>query len=66
MNANFPAQAPKKILVADDNPDMIETVFQYFSDAPQSYELLNACNGAIAYQIAHEELPDLIIMDWEM
>ncbi|OJJ16776.1 hypothetical protein BKI52_33260 [marine bacterium AO1-C] len=66
MNANFPVQTPKKILVADDNPDVIETIFQYFSDAHQPYELLNACNGAIAYQIAQEELPDLIIMDWEM
>jgi CheY-like chemotaxis protein len=56
----------KKILVADDNPAVIETIFKYFTDTHQPYELLNACNGAIAYEVAREELPDLIIMDWEM
>ncbi|WP_299457858.1 response regulator [uncultured Microscilla sp.] len=56
----------KKILVADDNPAVIETIFQYFNDTRQPYELLNACNGSIAYQVAREELPDLIILDWEM
>ena len=60
-----PYQA-KCILIADDDPVTIQTISSLFEDAQQSYELLNASNGAMAYQIARQELPDLIIMDWEM
>jgi len=56
----------KKILVADDNPAILKTIFKYFSEANPAYEVLYAYNGAFAYQVASEELPDLIILDWDM
>lgn len=65
MNTNH-LTSPKKILVADDEPNVIKTIFRYFTDAKEPYVLLSANNGAVAHQIAREALPDLIIMDWEM
>ncbi len=56
----------KKILVADDDPQVIKIIFKYFTDTNHPYELLSASNGAIAHQIAQEEVPDLLILDWEM
>lgn len=54
----------KKILVADDDPINLEVVLELL-DA-NDYEVLYATNGQVACEIAENELPDLIIMDWQM
>ncbi len=54
----------KKILVVDDNPDIINSIINVFEeDAVIFYQ---ARNGNDAYNIACIELPDLVITDWEM
>lgn len=53
-----------KILIVDDDPHNLEVVLEYLSDKPD--ELLYAPNGQRAIELAKEELPDLILMDWEM
>ena len=53
-----------KILVADDDPGILELIVEYLIDQPE--ELLYAPNGQKAVEIAQEVHPDLIIMDWEM
>lgn len=55
---------PAKILIADDDPLNLEVMLNYL-DADQ-LEILYAPNGKKAIQIAVEEIPDLIILDWEM
>ncbi len=53
-----------KILIVDDDPQNLELILEYLSDKPD--ELLYAPNGKKALELAREEVPDLILMDWEM
>ena len=56
--------AKKKILVADDDSLNLEVVLELLDG--KEYEVLYAHNGKIACEIAESELPDLIILDWQM
>jgi CheY-like chemotaxis protein len=56
----------KKILVVEDEPGHLKTIIEYLMDTGQDYDLISATNGLNAFTIAETEIPDLIIMDWEM
>src|ERR1051325_4746583 len=51
----------KKILVADDEPDIVE-IIQY-NQAKEGYEVVTAKDGDDALQKARSTNPDLIILD---
>jgi CheY-like chemotaxis protein len=51
----------KTILLIDDNPDVFELFRQYLLGQP--YRLLTAADGAAAFQMIHNMLPDVIILD---
>ena len=53
-----------KILIADDNPEIINQITDILDRF--DYELYAAVNGNSAYMVAQKSLPDLIIMDWDM
>jgi len=53
-----------KILVADDNKDLLESVMKTLTE--QDFKVFLAPNGKIACEIADIKEPDLIIMDWVM
>lgn len=53
------------ILVVDDKVEIIRLIANYLDEIPQ-FSVINANNGALACQIAKEQQPDLIIMDWDM
>lgn len=53
-----------KILLCDDDSNNLDVVLEYFKDKPD--QVLYAPNGKIGCQIAKEERPDIIIMDWSM
>lgn len=53
-----------KLLVADDSPKNLNVILNFFS--ADHVEILYASNGQLAIDIAKKELPDLIIMDWDM
>ena len=53
-----------KILVVDDDTRSLQVVVNHFSDT--NYELIHAPNGELGCQVAFDELPDLILMDWAM
>lgn len=55
---------PNRILVADDDPVNLELILDFLSEKDD--EVLYAPNGQRACELAREELPDVIIMDWEM
>ncbi|OJJ22777.1 hypothetical protein BKI52_00035 [marine bacterium AO1-C] len=57
---------PKSILVADDDPVVIRTIFQCFKQMNGKYDLLNASNGQAAYEITLSEKPNLLLLDWDM
>ena len=55
---------PKKILIVDDEPHiraLLEQTLEDFED--KGVELLTASDGLEAWEIAQEELPNLIILD---
>jgi two-component system alkaline phosphatase synthesis response regulator PhoP len=51
----------KKILMADDDPDVIEVVSMLLED--EGYEMVTAKDGAEALEKMKQESPDLIILD---
>jgi two-component system phosphate regulon response regulator PhoB len=51
----------KKILVVDDEPDVVELV--EFNLKTAGYQVLRAGDGGEALRRAREELPDLIVLD---
>ena len=52
---------PKKILLADDEPDMVALVSVRLKAA--GYEVISASDGATALELAKQEQPDLLILD---
>jgi len=52
---------PKKILVVDDEPDLVETV--RYPLEMEGYQVLIAYNGEDGLNQARKEGPDLIILD---
>ena len=53
--------SPKKILIADDEPDILEII--QFNLAAEGYDVITAKNGDEAIEQAKKHLPDLIILD---
>ncbi len=56
----------KVVLVVDDSWEVIETIAIGLKKINPSYQLINAANGLVAYEIATKKVPDIIIMDWDM
>jgi DNA-binding response OmpR family regulator len=63
MNVNAHA-APAVVLVADDEPTMLELVSRHLRsiDSPK-LEVLEASDGDEAWKLARERLPDLVVLD---
>jgi two-component system alkaline phosphatase synthesis response regulator PhoP len=51
----------KKILIVDDNPNVLKLLNISLSKA--GYQIVEAENGEVAFQVANKERPDLIISD---
>ncbi len=51
----------RKILIVDDNPSVLKLLNISLSKA--GYDIVEAENGEVAFQVANKELPDLIISD---
>jgi DNA-binding response OmpR family regulator len=54
----------KKILVVDDEPDIVDGFTTFFED--NGYETISASNGKDAFALAQSEHPDLITLDITM
>jgi two-component system alkaline phosphatase synthesis response regulator PhoP len=54
----------KKILVVDDNPDILTMLKDYLSQ--EGFEVVSAADGQKALFVAREEKPDCIILDMMM
>jgi len=59
VNGNY------KILIVDDDISIIKSIMLVLIKNP-AYQVLTTSNGKSACEIACTELPDLIIMDWQM
>ena len=51
----------KLVLVADDEPGMVAMVGGYLRG--KGFQVIEASDGALAWDLAHERLPDLVILD---
>ncbi len=56
----------KTILIIDDNRDIIRSIAEDLRTHNHHFRVINANNGLNGVRIAREELPDLILMDWDM
>lgn len=52
-----------KILIVDDNPNVLRLLNISLSKSPAKYEIVEAENGEMAFDVANKEKPDLIISD---
>jgi DNA-binding response OmpR family regulator len=55
---------PKKILIVDDEPQIVEICRDYLNAA--GYDTVTANNGIQGVTLAHREKPDLIVLDLMM
>jgi DNA-binding response OmpR family regulator len=63
MNVNAHA-APAVVLVADDEPTMLELVTRHLRSIEQPrLEVIEASDGDEAWKLARERLPDLVVLD---
>lgn len=53
--------APRKILIADDDPDILEIL--RYNLAQEGYEVFTAKDGDEALEKARKHQPDLIVLD---
>lgn len=56
----------RSILVADDKPEIIRLIVGELSKEKDSWKIYRAGNGDEAFQVAKLEVPDIIVMDWDM
>lgn len=64
MQGEYYMSIVKKILIADDEPDILEII--QFNLIAEGYEVITARNGDEAIEQAKKHLPDLIILDMMM
>jgi DNA-binding response OmpR family regulator len=58
------ANLPIRILVADDEPDLLWALQRNLSE--EGYQVLTAGDGKAALQLAHRHRPDLVVLDVAM
>ena len=56
----------QKILIVDDEPAALESIVTCYIESREPFELFQALNGEMAFQIVQKVLPDLVLTDWEM
>jgi CheY-like chemotaxis protein len=52
------------VLIADDDPDVMDVIVETLE--PEGYRVLTASDGDTALQIARDERPDIVVLDWMM
>ncbi len=61
-----PAQTNRKVLVVDDDPDMIAVYEIAFDAALGDHTLLTAADGLVALELTRAQLPRLLVVDLNM
>jgi response regulator RpfG family c-di-GMP phosphodiesterase len=56
----------KNILIVDDQPENLQTIAEFLADSKLPYEIMKAPDGLVALKVIENDVPDLIITDWEM
>lgn len=53
----------RKVIVADDEPDLLRLFTRILAGAPEQYRVTSATNGVEALMLLRESHPDLLILD---
>lgn len=61
---SYSTEGPAKLLVVDDDAANFKVVLENFNN--EFFELMYAPNGKAGCEVAEKELPDIILMDWDM
>lgn len=61
MAAGLPSSKPQTVLIADDNPQILELLEAYLE--PLGVRVVTAADGQATYQAVQREQPDLILLD---
>jgi CheY-like chemotaxis protein len=61
-----PGPSPKKILIVDDDPDVVEVLRRFFEKTPQQYVVQAVSNGEDALASLLLDAPDLVLLDINM
>ena len=64
MSSSASPNQKKKVLVVDDEPQIVEIVERYLSD--EGFDVCHAYDGAEAVNIQRSEQPDLVVLDLKM
>jgi len=59
---NPQSAGPSRILIVDDNPQVVELLQAYLEEVPD-ITILTAYDGQEALQVIHESKPDLVLLD---
>jgi len=55
------------VLIAEDNRDEQQFLVKMLSEYPNpKFKLMVVPNGKLACEVAEQQLPDIILLDWEM
>jgi len=57
---------PKKILIVDDDPEVVEILRRFFEKTPKAYVVQTASNGSEAVELLRRDPPDLVMLDITM
>lgn len=55
-----------KILIVDDQPDNLAVLSEYIEESFAYAEIIVSLSASRAIDLAHAEMPDLVLTDWEM
>ncbi len=61
-----PATGPKKILIVDDDPEVVEVLSRFFERTPDEYVVQAVTNGEDALAALMMNTPDLVLLDINM
>ena len=53
----------KKVMIVDDNPDIILSIKNGLEDSTSTYEVIGADSGKKCLELLETETPDLILLD---
>jgi len=63
MARHVPEGVPKRILVVEDDPLIVETIIRSLEEEPYDYEIVSASDGIEAGSEVQRFSPDLLILD---
>ena len=58
--------SPRTLLIADDDARMVRLITEHLLHADMQWRILRASNGREAVEVAQQEVPDVILTDWDM